>query len=191
MKPVLTSKKGSILSIALFAFLVIFPIFSPSPYLIHMITLIFIWSFVSTAWSYMGRFGLVSLGHGAFLGIGAYITALLFNFYSFSPWVGMLVGALGAGFLAAVVGYACFRFGIMGDYFALVTLALGVLVAPSIIALREITGGSLVLRSAIWGMHRFIFSLGVKLISTICPSCFYCSPSICGSESIKARCRRP
>ena len=44
----------------------------PSPYLIHIGTLIFIWSFVTTAWSYMGRFGLVSLGHGAFLGLGAY-----------------------------------------------------------------------------------------------------------------------
>ncbi len=123
--------------------LVIFPAASPSPYLVHIMTLIFIWAYISTAWAYMGRFGLVSLGHGAFLGIGAYVTALLFNYFNLSPWIGMLIGASSAAFLAAVLGYACFRFGVIGDYFALVTLAVGELVALSIIALRDITGGSL------------------------------------------------
>jgi branched-chain amino acid transport system permease protein len=115
----------------------------PSPYLIHIGTLIFIWSFVTTAWSYMGRFGVVSLGHGAFLGLGAYTCALLFNFYGLSPWVGMLLGGLVAVLFAFLIGYACFRFGVIGDYFALVTLALGEIVALTIIAFRDITGGSL------------------------------------------------
>ncbi len=115
----------------------------PSPYLIHIGTLIFIWSFVTTAWSYMGRFGLVSLGHGAFLGLGAYTSTLLFNFYGLSPWVGMLLGALVAVLCAILIGYSCFRFGVIGDYFALVTLALGEIVALTIIAFRDVTGGSL------------------------------------------------
>jgi len=38
--------------------------------------LILIWSFAYTSWSIMGRFGLVSLGHGGFMGVGAYVTAL-------------------------------------------------------------------------------------------------------------------
>ena len=41
--------------------------------------LILIWSFAYTSWSIMGRFGLVSLGHGGFMGVGAYVTALLWN----------------------------------------------------------------------------------------------------------------
>jgi len=115
----------------------------PSPYLIHIGTLIFIWSFVTTAWSYMGRFGLVSLGHGAFLGLGAYTSTLLFNYYGLSPWVGMFLGALVAVLCAILIGYSCFRFGVIGDYFALVTLALGEIVALTIIAFRDVTGGSL------------------------------------------------
>jgi branched-chain amino acid transport system permease protein len=115
----------------------------PSPYLIHIGTLIFIWSFVTTAWSYMGRFGLVSLGHGAFLGLGAYTSTLLFNYYGLSPWVGMVLGALVAVLFAILIGYSCFRFGVIGDYFALVTLALGEIVALTIIAFRDVTGGSL------------------------------------------------
>ena len=40
-------------------------------YVLHIAIQILLWGFVNTAWSLMGRFGLVSLGHGAFLGIGA------------------------------------------------------------------------------------------------------------------------
>jgi len=127
----------------IFAAIALFPYAIASSYLVHIGTLIFIWSFITTAWSYMGRFGLVSLGHGAFLGLGAYTAGLLFNFYGLSPWIGMVWGGLAAVFLAMVIGYACFRFGVIGDYFALVTLALGEVVALTIIAFRDITGGSL------------------------------------------------
>jgi len=122
---------------------VMLPFFPVSTYIIHVVTLIFIWALIGTAWAYMGRFGLVSLGHGAFMGIGAYTATLFFNSFNLSPWVGMILGALAACFLAAVLGYACFRFGIIGDYFALVTLAVAELVALLIIAFRETTGGSL------------------------------------------------
>jgi len=44
---------------------------------------------------------------------------------------------------AILIGYSCFRFGVIGDYFALVTLALGEIVALTIIAFRDVTGGSL------------------------------------------------
>jgi branched-chain amino acid transport system permease protein len=135
--------RTALVLIILLAAVGIFPHLFPSPYLIHIGTLIFIWSFVTTSWSYMGRFGLVSLGHGAFLGLGAYTSALLFNFYGLSPWVGMLLGGLVAVLFAFLIGYACFRFGVIGDYFALVTLALGEIVALTIIAFRDITGGSL------------------------------------------------
>ncbi|UCF73318.1 MAG: branched-chain amino acid ABC transporter permease [Deltaproteobacteria bacterium] len=163
MRSPLNIKRGPILLTVILGCLILFPVFSPSPYLIHIITLIFIWSYVSTAWSYMGRFGLVSLGHGAFLGTGAYITALLFNFFNLSPWIGMLIGASGAVFLAAVLGYACFRSGIIGDYFALVTLAVGELVALSIIAMREITGGSLGFTLRSLGNSPLYFQFGSKV----------------------------
>ena len=45
--------------------------------------------------------------------------------------------------VALVIGYACFRFRIIGHYFALVTLALSEVVRLVIIALRDYTGGSL------------------------------------------------
>ena len=134
---------GKILPVVLLAVLIILPMLPVSTYIIHVATLIFIWSIVATTWSFMGRFGLVSLGHGAFMGMGAYVTVLLFNHAGLSPWIGMLAGGLAACFMGAVLGYACFRFGVIGDYFALVTLALAELVALLVVAFRGVTGGSL------------------------------------------------
>src|SRR5204863_3880193 len=112
-------------------------------YVLHVIIQIFIWSFIGNAWSLMGRFGLVSLGHGAFLGVGAYTTTLLWNFFGLTPWIGVFVAVAAAVALALIVAYPCSRFGIIGHYFGLVTLAVGEVVRLLIIAERDWTGGSL------------------------------------------------
>ena len=54
-------------------------------YYLHLLIQILIWSFIYTGWSLMGRFGLTSLGHGAFTGIGAYVTVLLWNYAGVTP----------------------------------------------------------------------------------------------------------
>ncbi len=112
-------------------------------YFLHMLNLILLWSFIYTSWSIMGRFGLVSFGHGAFMGIGAYAVTLLWNHFGVSPWIGMPIGILLAVGVAVLIGYPCFRFRITGHYFALVTLALSEVVRLVIVALRDYTGGSL------------------------------------------------
>ena len=125
------------------AALVALPFVYRDPYHLHILVLILIWSFAYTSWSMMGRFGLVSLGHGGFMGIGAYVTALLWNHLGLSPWIGIPVSMVAAGVLALVVGYPCFRFRITGHYFVLVTLALSGIVLQVITATRNYTGGSL------------------------------------------------
>lgn len=142
MKHIRGLKAKIILGLLVAAVLVI-PIFVESQYIIHIITLFFIWGLIATAWSYMGRFGLVSLGNGAFMGIGAYISVLLFNNCQISPWIGMIAGGIAALAIAAFLGYACFRSGVVGDYFGLVTLALAEVTALTIVALRDWTEGEL------------------------------------------------
>ncbi|MDE5445147.1 branched-chain amino acid ABC transporter permease [Bradyrhizobium sp. CSA207] len=125
------------------AALVALPFVYRDPYHLHILVLILIWSFAYTSWSMMGRFGLVSLGHGGFMGIGAYVTALLWNHMGLSPWIGIPISMVAAGVLALIVGYPCFRFRITGHYFVLVTLALSGIVLQVITATRDYTGGSL------------------------------------------------
>ena len=119
------------------------PLGGAREYLWHVVIQIFLWSFIGTAWSLMGRFGLVSLGHGAFLGVGAYATALLWNFFGITPWVGGPLAIVLAVALALIVAYPCSRFQILGHYFALVTLAVSEVVRLLIVAERDWTGGSL------------------------------------------------
>jgi branched-chain amino acid transport system permease protein len=110
---------------------------------LHLLIQILLWGFVYTAWSMMGRFGFVSLGHGAFMGVGAYVPALLWNYYDVTPWIGIPLGVALAALLGLVIGYPCFRLKVIGHYFALVTLALSQVVLLSIVAARDVTGGSL------------------------------------------------
>lgn len=125
------------------AALIALPFAYRDPYHLHILILILIWSFAYTSWSMMGRFGLVSLGHGGFMGVGAYVTALLWNHLGVSPWIGIPLALVCAGALALIVAYPCFRFRITGHYFALVTLALSGIVLQVITATRDYTGGSL------------------------------------------------
>ena len=125
------------------AALIALPFVYRDPYHLHLLVLILIWSFAYTSWSIMGRFNLVSLGHGGFMGVGAYVTALLWNHLGVSPWIGIPISMVAAGALALVVAYPCFRFRITGHYFVLVTLALSGIVLQVITATRDWTGGSL------------------------------------------------
>jgi branched-chain amino acid transport system permease protein len=125
------------------AILLALPFVGLDSYPLHLTIIILIWSFAYTGWSVMGRFGLVSLGHGAFMTIGGYGTALLWNEVGLSPWIGTPIALVCAALLAVIVAYPCFRFRIVGHYFALVTLALSEVVRQVIIATRDVTGGSL------------------------------------------------
>lgn len=120
-------------------------------YYLHLLIQILFWSFIYTGWSLMGRFGLTSLGHGAFTGIGAYTTVLLWNYLGLSPWIGVPAGVLLATVVGVLVGYPCFRFRITGHYFALLTLALTEFVRLCIVGLRDYTGGSLGTQPARYG----------------------------------------
>jgi branched-chain amino acid transport system permease protein len=135
-----TLKNVWLLVLALFLAL---PWLGVGQYPLHLIIIALIWSYIYTSWAIMGRLGMVSFGHGAFMGIGAYTVVLMWNHYGISPWIGAVVGVALSLLVALVIGYACFRFRIIGHYFALVTLALSEVVRLVIIALRDYTGGSL------------------------------------------------
>jgi branched-chain amino acid transport system permease protein len=112
-------------------------------YPLHLAILVLLWGYIYTSWSLMGRLGLVSFGHGAFMGIGAYTVVMLWNHFGLSPWIGAVLALAFAAVVAIVIGYPCFRFKIVGHYFALVTLALSEVARLVIVALRDLTGGSL------------------------------------------------
>ena len=74
----------------------------------------------------VGYTGLPALGHAAFSCIGAYTSSLLALNIGLSPWIGLLIGACVAAFSGVVIGYPAVR--LKGDYLALATFGLGVIV---------------------------------------------------------------
>jgi branched-chain amino acid transport system permease protein len=87
-----------------------------------MLTMVPIWAMVGVAWNiFSGYSGLLSFGHAAFFGIGAYTVALLLAKLDVSPWFGLIgAGFAGAG-LGVLIGLPTFR--LRGHYFALAMLA--------------------------------------------------------------------
>jgi len=112
-------------------------------YPLHLMILVLLWGYIYTSWSLMGRLGMVSFGHGAFMGVGAYTVVMLWNHFGVSPWIGAPVALALTAVVALVIAYPCFRFRIVGHYFALVTLALSEVTRLIFVALRDQTGGSL------------------------------------------------
>lgn len=112
-------------------------------YYLQVGILIFWFGMLGTSWSIVGGYGgMHSIGHAAFVGLGAYTSALLFVHYQISPWLGMVAGMALAAILAVIIGYPCFRFGIRGDFFALVTVALGEVMYEVANGASRITGGA-------------------------------------------------
>jgi branched-chain amino acid transport system permease protein len=134
---------AGLLAVAALPLLVRFAFPGSEKYYLHLLIQILLWAFIYTGWSLMGRFGLTSLGHGAFTGIGAYGAVLLWNFAGLTPWLGIPIAVVLAAVVGVIVGYPCFRLRITGHYFALLTLALTELVRLCIVGLRDFTGGSL------------------------------------------------
>jgi branched-chain amino acid transport system permease protein len=135
--------RGGLLLLAVLAGLAAVPLLDLPDYVMHLLVTGLLTAVAGTGWAMMGRFGLVSFGHGAFLGVAAYTMALLWNFHGVSPWIGVPTGVAAAAGVGALLGYPCFRLRVVGHYFALVTLAAGEIVRILVTALREYTGGSL------------------------------------------------
>jgi branched-chain amino acid transport system permease protein len=96
-------------------------------YLIHILIIAGIYTILSLSLNLIvGYTGLAALGHIAFASVGAYASSLLALNLGISPWIGLLIGAIFAGILGAIVSYPSLR--LKGDYLALATFGLGVII---------------------------------------------------------------
>ena len=105
-----------------------------------IMTLVLVWAVFGLSWNLLsGYTGLISFGHAAFFGIGAYTTALGQIYFDLSPWLLILVAALLGGLAGLLIGFPTFR--LQGHYFALAMLAypLAILYVFEWLGFQEIT----------------------------------------------------
>jgi branched-chain amino acid transport system permease protein len=87
-----------------------------------MLTLVPIWAVLGLSWNLLsGYTGLVSFGHAAFFGLGAYTVTIALVHFDITPWLGIPLGMVVGTIAGVVIGYPTFR--LRGHYFALSMLA--------------------------------------------------------------------
>jgi branched-chain amino acid transport system permease protein len=124
-------------------FLLILPWLTTSRYFLHILIMIFYYGYLASCWNIVGGYaGQHSLGHAVFVGAGAYTSSLLFAYLGVTPWIGMWVGAIVAGFVALFLGYLSFRYGLKGPYFLLVTIAFAEVFLYLTLNIRALGGAS-------------------------------------------------
>jgi len=111
-----------------------------SPLWIRISTEILMWAGLAQSWNIIGGYtGYLCFGHGAFFGLGAYVTGIAMIHLGWPFGFGLLISGILAGLLAAVIGYPTLR--LRGAYFAIATWAFGEMIRQ-IATILEITGGA-------------------------------------------------
>ena len=126
----------------------------------------------------LGGTGLLSLGHGAFHAAGAYGLGLFSLHVNPHPLAGMVVGVALACLLALAIGLFCVRH--TEIYFAMLTLAFGMIVFSMIWNLRDVTGGD----EGLVGIIRAPLNLGIFSIPINKPQYFFFLILVCLMLSI-------
>ena len=99
-----------------------------------------IWALFATSLNLLvGYTGLVSFGHAAYFGIGAYTTGILMKKLGVSFLIAMPAAGLLAALFAALFGFFCVR--LTRIYFAMLTLAFAQIVWAICFKWNEVTGG--------------------------------------------------
>jgi branched-chain amino acid transport system permease protein len=117
----------------------ILPLLLTSPYYLHIFILTFIYTIAAVSLRTILTSGQFPLGHGAFMGIGAYSAAMLAKWLGWSPWLTILLGALVAMGIGMLIGYPFARLRTL--YYAMGSLFFGMGIIYVIWAGGSLTGG--------------------------------------------------
>ncbi|MGW9232268.1 branched-chain amino acid ABC transporter permease [Pseudorhizobium sp. NPDC055634] len=144
----------------------------------------------------LGFAGIVSLGHTAFFGVGAYVAGLIARHYYAEPVVGLVVAGLASGLLGYVTSFLILR---GSDLTRLMTtLGIALMLAEAANQLGWLTGGADGLSGFtpgpilgmfefdLWGRNGYIYCLTVLFISTMIARRLAFSPFGLSLKAIKA-----
>lgn len=111
-----------------------------SEYRLNLIITIIIYALFALSYNVLfGQAGLLSFGHAAYFGMGAYTAMILMKRAGLSILPGILAGGVGGAVLGLIFGLFVVRLG--GTYFALLTLAFNELIYALAEKWRSMSGG--------------------------------------------------
>jgi branched-chain amino acid transport system permease protein len=152
------SKKLRLLGLALLILIALLPLFAGTFQLVLM-TEIAIFSLASMSLYFMmGPGGMLSFGHAAFFGGGAYAAALMVHYLQTPMELAVCFAPLLTGLLALIIGWFCVR--LSGVYLAMLTLAFAQICWSIVFQWGGFTGGDdgiLSIWPSQWAGDKFVF----------------------------------
>lgn len=120
---------------------ILFPLVVDNAYLVSVAVTAFVTAIAVYGLDIMlGYTGQLSLAHAGFFGIGGYAVGILTSDYGFSFWVALPVALALTSLLGHLIGLAALR--TRHDYFAIFTLAVGVMIVIVVERWESLTGGT-------------------------------------------------
>lgn len=141
--------KGKVwIGLAILVITLLLPFWVTDRYYMHILITCAIYAIIASSLNLVvGYMGYISFGHNALYGIGGYGSALLMQKWGFPFLTSLPAASLLSGLAALAVGYFPLRLRLKGPYFALVTMAFGLVIVSIIHNWVELTGGPLGLTS--------------------------------------------
>ncbi|NMD08479.1 MAG: branched-chain amino acid ABC transporter permease, partial [Phyllobacteriaceae bacterium] len=122
--------------------LVVCPFVVTSPYYLHLLVTIGIFSILTLGLDVVfGYTGEVSIGHASLFGIGAYTAGVLAMHFGIGFWPALPIGIVVAAIFGGLLALPALR--VTGPYLAMVTLAFGTIVQILINEMTDLTNGPL------------------------------------------------
>jgi branched-chain amino acid transport system permease protein len=120
---------------------IVFPLIVDNPYLVSVVVTAYVTAIAVYGLDVMlGYTGQLSLAQGAFFGVGGYTAGILMASYDVSFWIALPAAVAMTSALGYLIGLAALR--TRGDYFAIFTLAVGVMIVIIIERWEDVTGGT-------------------------------------------------
>ncbi|MCX5908746.1 MAG: branched-chain amino acid ABC transporter permease [Deltaproteobacteria bacterium] len=120
--------------------LVLFPFIYRSQFLINYITQILIMALFAVSLNLLvGYTGMISFGHAAYYGVGAYAVGILLQKYSTNLLGSLFLAVVCSALAAAIIGFFCIR--LTEIYFSMLTMAFAQIVYTIVVKWTPMTGG--------------------------------------------------
>jgi len=135
------NKKFTKVQIIVIALILILPFIFPDPYYLQLFSMILMFSIYAISWNILAYSGQVSLGHAAFLGIGAYSSVLLVKNLGLPVLATIFIGPLFAALIGLGLGLLVLR---LREWFlSMVTFGFSVIVQAIVVddRMRFLTDG--------------------------------------------------
>jgi len=134
-------KNPSTLGLLILAIVVaLIPLFVESTYFLLVLNMVGLNTIVVLGLNLLiGYAGQISLGHGAFYGLGAYFSGVLTATYGFPPWIAMVIALVSTGIVAWIIGIPTLK--LKGHYLVMATLGFNIIISILLVEWEPITGG--------------------------------------------------